>query len=74
MKIIDLIAEKQEDIIQNKHSQKIPTIAFLGDSVTQGQAIGTVAAPTKYGSALGTHLEFAMEQNGAPQDPAKYLK
>ncbi|MBQ3014721.1 MAG: GDSL family lipase [Clostridia bacterium] len=36
MKIIDLIAEKQEDIIQNKHSQKIPTIAFLGDSVTQG--------------------------------------
>ena len=45
-----------------------------GDTVTQGQAIGTVAAPTKYGSALGTHLEFAMEQNGAPQDPAKYLK
>ncbi|MBQ3031055.1 MAG: M23 family metallopeptidase [Anaerotignum sp.] len=45
-----------------------------GDTVTQGQAIGTVAAPTKYGSALGTHLEFAMEQNGTPQDPAKYLK
>ena len=45
-----------------------------GDTVTQGQAIGTVAAPTKYGSALGTHLEFAMEQNGAPQDPVKHLK
>jgi len=45
-----------------------------GDNVTQGQAIGTVAAPTKYGAALGTHLEFAMEENGTPQDPAKYLK
>lgn len=36
MKIIDLIAEKQDDIIHNTHSKKVPTIAFLGDSVTQG--------------------------------------
>ena len=45
-----------------------------GDKVTQGQAIGSVDAPTKYGVALGTHLEFAMEQNGQPQDPVKYLE
>ena len=45
-----------------------------GDKVMQGQAIGTVAMPTKYGAALGTHLEFAMEQNGEAKDPTAYLK
>lgn len=33
-----------------------------GESVKQGQRIGTVAAPTKYGVALGEHLIFAMEE------------
>ena len=45
-----------------------------GDKVAQGQAIGSVDAPTKYGVALGPHLEFAMEQNGQPQDPVKHLE
>ena len=45
-----------------------------GDKVTQGQTIGSVDAPTKYGVALGTHLEFAMEQKGEPKDPVKYLE
>ena len=45
-----------------------------GDKVTQGQAIGAVDDPTKYGAALGTHLEFAMEQNGEPKDPVKHLE
>ena len=45
-----------------------------GDTVKQGQTIGSVAAPTKYGVALGTHLEFAMEQNGEPKDPTENLK
>lgn len=45
-----------------------------GESVKQGQTIGSVAAPTKYGVALGSHLEFAMEQNGEPKDPAENLK
>lgn len=45
-----------------------------GDAVKQGQTIGTVAAPTKYGVALGSHLEFAMEQDGEPKDPAENLK
>ncbi|MBQ5708695.1 MAG: M23 family metallopeptidase [Anaerotignum sp.] len=45
-----------------------------GEKVQQGQAIGSVDMPTKYGVALGTHLEFAMEQNGQPKDPMKYLE
>lgn len=45
-----------------------------GETVKQGQTIGSVAAPTKYGVALGSHLEFTMEQNGEPKDPAKNLK
>ena len=45
-----------------------------GDRVTQGQIIGSVAAPTKYGVALGSHLEFAMAQDGEPKDPAENLQ
>ena len=45
-----------------------------GDRVEQGQSIGQVSAPTKYGVALGTHLEFAMEKEGKSVDPAKTLK
>ena len=45
-----------------------------GERVTQGQRIGAVDEPTKYGVALGSHLEFSMEQNGEPKDPTKHLK
>ena len=45
-----------------------------GESVKQGQRIGTFAAPTKYGVALGEHLIFAMEQNGEPQNPMEKMK
>lgn len=45
-----------------------------GESVKQGQRIGSVAAPTKYGVALGDHLDFAMEQNGEPQNPTEKMK
>ncbi len=45
-----------------------------GESVKQGQKIGTVAAPTKYGVALGNHLDFAMEQNGEPQNPTEKIR
>ena len=44
-----------------------------GDRVKQGQTIGQVTAPTKYGAALGSHLEFAMEKEGRPVDPAKAI-
>lgn len=45
-----------------------------GETVKQGQTIGSVAAPTKYGVALGSHLDFAMEQDGEPKDPSENLK
>lgn len=45
-----------------------------GERVTKGQTIGSLDTPTKYGVALGSHLEFAMEQNGQPKNPAEYLK
>ncbi len=45
-----------------------------GEHVKQGQKIGAVAAPTKYGVALGEHLEFAMEQNGEPKNPEKWME
>ncbi|MBR4935102.1 MAG: M23 family metallopeptidase [Anaerotignum sp.] len=44
-----------------------------GDKVAQGQVIGVVNSPTKYGAALGSHLEFAMEQNGVSENPLEYL-
>ncbi len=45
-----------------------------GGKVIQGQTIGVVGEPVKYGVALGSHLEFSMEQNGEPKDPAKHLE
>ena len=45
-----------------------------GDTVEQGQVIGSVDAPTKYGAALGSHLEFAMEKDGVTVDPMEKLK
>lgn len=44
-----------------------------GEQVQQGQVIGAVDAPTKYGVALGAHLDFAMEKDGAPVDPQEKL-
>lgn len=44
-----------------------------GDTVQQGQVIGSVDSPTKYGTALGSHLDFAMEKNGTTVDPLKQL-
>ncbi|MBR4015643.1 MAG: M23 family metallopeptidase [Anaerotignum sp.] len=45
-----------------------------GDRVEQGQTIGAVDKPTKYGVALGTHLEFAMEKDGTPVNPQEKLQ
>ncbi len=45
-----------------------------GDRVKQGQAIGQVDTPTKYGAALGSHLEFAMEKEGRSVDPSKTVE
>ena len=44
-----------------------------GDTVSKGDIIGYVAAPTKYYSEEGSNLYFAMKQNGEPIDPIAYL-
>lgn len=40
-----------------------------GQTVEKGQLLGTIAEPSKYSVALGTHLEFAMEKDGASVNP-----
>ncbi|MBR5269238.1 MAG: M23 family metallopeptidase [Anaerotignum sp.] len=45
-----------------------------GDKVKKGQVIGSVDAPTKYGVALGEHLEFGMKQGGESKDPTRHLE
>jgi len=40
-----------------------------GDSVEKGSVIGQVSMPTKYGTALGAHLDFKISQNDYVIDP-----
>lgn len=55
---------------QTSYGQLKPEVAVKkGDTVKKGTVIGNVAAPTKYGATLGSHLEFAMKQDGVPKDP-----
>ncbi len=44
-----------------------------GESVLKGDRIGSVAAPTNYGTALGAHLEFSVYNNDEPTDPKLVL-
>ncbi|MBR6399850.1 MAG: M23 family metallopeptidase [Firmicutes bacterium] len=45
-----------------------------GQIVKQGDVIGCIAQPTKYASALGSHLDFAVTLDNKTQDPKLYLK
>ena len=45
-----------------------------GERVKKGQVIGSVTSPTKYGTALGSHLLFEMQKDGAYVDPEKNLR
>ena len=45
-----------------------------GDVVERGQLLGYVAQPTKYYCKEGTNLYFAMEKDGAAEDPFLYLE
>ena len=45
-----------------------------GDIVKKGTTIGYVAEPTKYYSAEGANLYFAMTKDGEPIDPITYLR
>ena len=45
----------------------------VGDTVRQGQIIGTVSAPTRFYSIEGSHLNFRVTRDGEPVDPLDYL-
>lgn len=52
------------------YSQLSENVAVaVGDAVEKGQQIGEVAKPTKYGAAIGTHLEFKVCQGEFAIDP-----
>ena len=44
-----------------------------GDTVTRGQAIGTVAAATGAEYKDGAHLHFEVIEKGESVDPSSYL-
>ena len=45
----------------------------VGDTVRQGQIIGTVSTPTGFYSIEGSHLNFRVTRDGEPVDPLDYL-
>lgn len=45
----------------------------VGDIVKEGQPIGKVANPSKYGVALGPHLDFKVLKDDTPKDPTEIL-
>lgn len=45
----------------------------VGDIVEEGQAIGKIASPSKYGVALGPHLDFKVLKDEQPKDPTEVL-
>lgn len=45
----------------------------VGDTVRQGQIIGTVSTPTRFYSVEGSHLNFRVTRDGEPVDPLDYL-
>lgn len=46
----------------------------VGDTVRQGQIIGTVSTPTRFYSIEGSHLNFRVTRDGEPVDPLDYLE
>lgn len=45
----------------------------VGDTIRQGQIIGTVSTPTRFYSIEGSHLNFRVTRDGEPVDPLDYL-
>ena len=45
----------------------------VGDVVKEGQVIGKVSNPSKYGVALGPHLDFKVLKDDTPKDPTEVL-
>ena len=45
-----------------------------GDTVSRGELLGTVAAPTKYYTLEGTNVYFRMTKDGEPVNPLTLLQ
>nr|WP_317356747.1 M23 family metallopeptidase [uncultured Tyzzerella sp.] len=45
----------------------------VGDVVKEGQILGKIAQPSKYGVALGPHLDFKVLKDDTPKDPTEIL-
>lgn len=50
------------------------TVVETGQTVAQGEVIGTVSEPTWYSEALGTHMTFTVKVNGETVNPLDYLE
>lgn len=45
-----------------------------GDTITKGQQIGSIAAPTNKSVLLGSHLDFQVTKNSVPVNPLEVLE
>lgn len=45
-----------------------------GDAVVKGQALGSIAQPTKYFTQEGAHLNFQLKKDDQPIDPKAYME
>lgn len=62
------------DNYQATYGQLANLTVEQGDTVSKGQIIGYVAAPTKYYSIEGTNVYFKLEQNGTSVNPLLYFR
>ncbi len=46
----------------------------MGDSLKEGDLVGTVAEPTRYYSLEGPHLYLKMQKEKEPVNPMLYLR
>ncbi len=66
---------RHEDGYATKYSSLDKAVAVKpGDTVTAGQAIGTVGNTALMESAIGDHVHFAVTCDGEPVNPTDFLK
>lgn len=58
---------------QAMYGQMREVVVEKGQTLSEGDQLGIVAAPTKYYAEEGSNLYFAMTKDGQPVDPTLYL-